>query len=282
MGDDESIAQGAPDPAVASLPWYFFDEISWAYDVLWRHLAESLDAAGFESVPEALSSHRNYRAHWASENLLLTQCCGYHIASRAQNLRVIGVPFFDVGNDGQPGRYRSLIVKRKDSRGRSILDFKGKRAVYNDNQSFSGHTALLCTVPRDRLNSEYFVAADGAGSHLDSVRRIISGDADVAAIDAVTYQIIMDHWPNLAEQLEIIEETILAPAPPYVTSSKRDDHEINILRDVLVEVSHSPDEDLKAALAAMHIREIVDATNEDYLPMAETIRTVETAFVRAS
>ena len=266
---------------VASLPWYFFRPIEHHYKVFWARLRDILiEEEDFRSerVPEALSDASDFRRHWANPDLLLCQCCGYHIATKARDLKVVAAPAFDV-DDVSPGKYRSVIVKKKGASGDEFLDFREGVVAFNEDQSYSGYTALLSTIPEEHLHKGFFSKKLRTESHLESLKRIISGDADIAAIDEITYEIILDHFEEFKGQFDIIKKTDEAMAPPYVTSSRRSDDEIKSIRDALFKLPYHGGNTLDSALESMKIRGIVDATNEDYLPMASQIQNVE-AMVR--
>ena len=263
---------------IASLPWYYFPHLAPHYDALWRHVARELRGAGVEGVPAALADPMAYRAHWGDDDrLLLTQCCGYHVATGAQDLQVVAAPHFEIEGVA-PGEYRSLIVMNKKSTARTLSDFKQGCAVFNENQSFSGYTAMLCTIPPQFQGDQFFSELTPAGTHHEAMKLIAAGEADVAAIDAVTYELLTSYDSELAANLRWIEQTEPAEAPPFVTSRRLPERDVNALRDALVGVSRSREPSVRDALKALRIRAIVDATNEDYYPMAEQIRDVEAAY----
>lgn len=257
--------------AIASLPWYPFDSIRAAQDAFWCHLRDELKSKGLSDAPDRLSDPRDYRSHWASPHLLLSQCCGYHIATEAQELRVVAAPEFML-EDVPAGHYRSLIVKRQGVAGDVLEDFLGRRAAYNEDQSYSGHTALLCAIPLHLLRPGFFEEMIPTGSHYESMKALADGRADVAAIDEISYSLIAADCPDLVKNLRVISKTQSAEAPPYVTSPNRRE-EADVISDALVEISLT--EEVASLLESMRIRTIVDATNEDYLPLAKQIGDIE-------
>jgi ABC-type phosphate/phosphonate transport system substrate-binding protein len=75
-----------------------------------------------------------------------------------------------------------------------------------------------------------------SGAHERSLELLGSGEVDVACVDCVTYELLASLRPASLEGVRIIEETPLAPAPPFVTSSDATPGEVAILREALVEV----------------------------------------------
>ena len=258
---------------IASLPWYPFKVLESHYRTFWKYMYKELKSQGIDA-PDTLNPAKYFRTHWRSPDLLLSQCCGYHIATKVQDLEVVAVPHFDLSGGVTPGKYRSVIIKCNDMPGDRIEDFRGMVAVYNDDQSYSGHTALLDAIPKSDRGQAFFSEAKSKGSHADAVETIVEGDAQVAAIDEVSYAIMRQNNPDLIKKTTIIKTCEAAQAPPYVTSRRsRSEEEKTILRNTLVRVSHMPE--VKDALAAMRICSIIDAVDEDYLTLADKITKLE-------
>lgn len=59
-------------PLIASLPWYPFKKIQKQYDIFWRLLRDALVERGIKA-PNKLSTSENFRIHWTSDDLLLSQ-----------------------------------------------------------------------------------------------------------------------------------------------------------------------------------------------------------------
>jgi len=255
----------------ASLPWYPFRQLEDAYALFWSYLRTALRDRDIDA-PDTLAKTEDFRAHWATSDLLLSQCCGYHIATKAQKLEAVGVPHFLL-KDIKPGQYKSVIVARKSDPAKHISEFRGRRAAFNEDQSYSGHTALLGEIPEKLRVRDFFSTTVPTGSHICSMEAVAKNQADVAAIDQVSFGLISEGYPDLAAQLHDIGKTKAAQAPPYVTSSARPEEEIDAIRDALVTTSRRPE--VKSALEAMRIRVIIDATNEDYLDLAKEIMAVE-------
>lgn len=263
--------------AIASLPWYPFRGVRPHYDRFWVHLRDVLrERLDNVDVPDKLSPPEDFRTHWASPDLLLSQCCGYHIATKAQQLEVVAAPDFLL-NDLSPGQYKSVLVTQRTEKRRSLADFQGRRVAYNEDQSYSGHTALLREIPPDLRCRDFFSHWVATGSHIESMKAVATGKADVAAIDAISFLFIVKdendkELRKLKKQLRILKRTDSVQAPPFVTSCFRSPDQIDAIRDTLVTLSLNPK--MKSVLNAMRMRTIVDATNEDYLPLAAKISDV--------
>ena len=175
-------------------------------------------------------------SQWHSGRLLLGQACGYDVATwQSRTLRVLGAPHF--GFEGCEGaQYRSFVVVREQSPARSLSDLRGARCVINTETSHSGMNTLRTLVEPLRASGSFFGALKVSGAHERSVAMVASGEADVAAIDCITYGLLQKHRPGALESLRVIGESDLAPAPPFVTSASTSLEEAAALRAALSEV----------------------------------------------
>ncbi|MEZ5477338.1 MAG: hypothetical protein R3E95_07615 [Thiolinea sp.] len=60
-----------------------------------------------------------------------------------------------------------------------------------------------------------------SGAHVDGLRMVGAGQADVAAIDCVTYALLQQYRPAALHRVRIVP-TASAPAHPYVTPASMD------------------------------------------------------------
>ena len=91
-------------------------------------------------------------------------------------------------------RYRSLLVVREADSHRMLGTF-GRRAVCNAEHSQSGYNVLRKMVaPLSRRG--VFSAVMFSGSHRQSLRELQQENADIAAIDCVTYALLQRHQPQ--------------------------------------------------------------------------------------
>jgi len=188
----------------ASLPWYDFPSTAKHLDDVYSQICQHLLDALNLSLAETLDRQTPLHEQWSDSALFLSQCCGPDLQTPAgQALEVIARPVFNTLNC-PPGYYYSHIVARHKKLG------PAPNVVVNSTTSFSGHTALLNWLAQnDRSYSNYQISR----SHQGSINRLLSGEADVAAIDAYSWQFIND------DNLEIIGRSETAPAPPFVRHS---------------------------------------------------------------
>ena len=51
---------------------------------------------------------------------------------------------------------------------------------------------------------------------------MVSGEADFAAIDALTWEMLCIHFPAVTNKLRVLTRTVPTPALPYITSMSQD------------------------------------------------------------
>jgi ABC-type phosphate/phosphonate transport system substrate-binding protein len=183
----------------AALPMYDWPGVRAATDALWDAIREELRAVGLPA-PQVLARPFN-EADWLRPDLTLAQTCGMPFRLWLHD-KVTLLGAADYGVEGcPPGYYCSFIVTQK---GR---DPKGKAAV-SALHSQSGYAALAAP--------KRFILT---GSHEASIRAVAIGQADYAAIDAVTW---MHACREMAETggLHIHSSTKPTPGLPFITANR--------------------------------------------------------------
>jgi ABC-type phosphate/phosphonate transport system substrate-binding protein len=192
-------------------------------------------------VPDSLSTAPDWEAPWRDPGLLLSQCCGYDAVMppyRSQ-LRIVATPRYRApGCVG--GRYSSLVMVRQGSALARLEDLCGARAVINNPTSHSGWNALRALVLPYRREGRFFASVAESGCHLESLRWLQRGWADVAAIDCVVIELVRRHQPGLLRGLRTLAFTPLAAAPPYVTRAALPASSVEVLRRALRDVMADP------------------------------------------
>ncbi len=218
---------------IASLGMYDWPEVRAETDALWAGLAGHLRAQGFADVPEALNRDMPLHDQWHSSDLLFSQTCGYPLTHEFHGeLEVLAAPVYGV--DGCTGAdYSSFIVVHKDGEFSAPIDLKGASAAYNSEDSLSGHLALRSIFAPLAENGRFFGNVSHSGGHPYSMAMVADGDADVAAIDCVSFAIARRHRPQATDKLRVIATSPSAPALPYVTAAGRASTEVDRLRRAL-------------------------------------------------
>lgn len=225
-----------PEPGVASLGMYDLPELRAANDALWEAIRRGAGIA----AASGLIRDRNLEEIWTAPDLVLAQTCGYPLMTGlAGRVTLVATPVYDV--EGCEGAwYRSAIVVRRDDPALDLAALKGARCVINDWTSNSGMNLLRAAVAPLSGGRAYFREVTVSGAHLASAEIIARGEADVAAIDCVTWAHLRRWRPAVAEKLRRLAWTPASPGLPLITRGAADAGWIEGLRKALDVAAREP------------------------------------------
>ena len=245
---------------IASLPMYLAHPAGSA--ALWRYIAQCLRQAGVAGVPAELSvpTNADLTAHWLRPDLLFSQTCGYPIVDALEDqVQVIGALRYTApGCDGI--NYSSHLVCRADDPSSTLASFRNRVAAYNSTDSQSGYRSLRDMVAPLAVGEQFFARAMASGAHIDSLALVRSGQADIAAIDCISYAQFQRFQPEVLDGIRILGRTASAPGTPLITALGTPPALLALLRQSLHQAMADP------ALAATRAEllvggfEAVDAT----------------------
>lgn len=197
---------------IAHLRMYHRRETAQAHDRFWALIREALGDG-----PHTLSKDSDFWRVWRKPALMLAQTCGMPYRTRLHGeVALVGTP--DYGLDGcPPGYYRSVFITRKGASDQ-LSDYAGQRFAYNEALSQSGWAAPITHAGAEGIR---FGVVVKSGAHLESARAVAEGRAEIASLDAVTWELIQRYEP-MADLLHPIEWTTPTPGLPYITSKARD------------------------------------------------------------
>lgn len=218
---------------IASLGMYDHPAQHDANDRLWTAIVRDLRVQGVARVPDRLDRTQDVHATWRDPGLLFGQACGYPlVADPTLALCVLAVPVYDA-----PGcvgaTHASVVVARVDDSRRSLADFRDGRAAINDRQSNTGMNLFRATLAPIAGDGAFFETVIETGSHRASIVAIGTGEADIAAIDCVTYAAIARFEPVLTSALRIVARSPASPTLPFVTAHATDVETVAALRRAL-------------------------------------------------
>lgn len=239
----------------ASLGMYDRVEVQPANDRLWAGIRDGLRAAGLPA-PEGLTRGAGaYWDAWTAPDLIVSQTCGFPYRARLHGqVTLIGTPDYGVAGC-PPGYYRSVYIARKDDPRASLAEFDGAGLAFNEGLSQSGwaapqnHVRALGLSLRPHLRS---------GGHLLSARAVAEGQAEIAAIDAVTWA-MATRWDTFTRDLKVIGETTPTPGLPYIAAQGSDTAQLfDIIAGAIAALSQA-DRDL------LQLRGVVRIPTADYI-----------------
>jgi len=200
----------------ASLPMYDFVEHRSTTDELWYRIVAALAGFGIEAPPRLDRDSDLYPA-WLRPDLLLSQTCGLPFVRRLRGrVRLVGA--LDHGLPGIPaGAYCSVIVVRKTDQATTLEDLRGRVAAYNSGDSQSGAGALRHMLLPLLINRRFFGETLATHGHANSIRAIAENRADVASIDAATWELTRRYLPE-ADAVRVLLQTPPTPGLPLITA----------------------------------------------------------------
>jgi ABC-type phosphate/phosphonate transport system substrate-binding protein len=225
---------------IAALPMYDFPELRDAHDRLWAALAHRLGEAGMAGVPRQLLRGLSHREIWSHPGLLFGQACEYPLSkSFWRDLKILATPRYRAPGCKE-STYRSAIVVRTEEPASSLEGLRYRRCVVNESDSNSGMNLLRAAVAPVSGGARFFRSVVFSGSHRRSIELLAAGEADVAAIDCVTFEHLRRTRPLLISQVRVIDWTPWSPSLPFVTASQTSESTVIAVRDALRGVCADP------------------------------------------
>ncbi len=224
---------------VAALPMYDPPELAQANDALWAAISQRLQARGVEA-PARLTRDRPLDDLWQDPRLLIAQTCGYPLATRlAGRVRLVATPSYQAEGCSGPF-HRSAVIVRRDDRAAGLADLFDRRCVINSPDSNTGMNLLRGAVAPLARHGRFFGAVSVSGAHTASAEAVAAGEADVAAIDAVTWDQLRRFKPRLTDRLRVLTWTAASPGLPLITAKATSWATLRALRRALFDVASDP------------------------------------------
>jgi ABC-type phosphate/phosphonate transport system substrate-binding protein len=222
----------------AALPMYFPPRA--ALQAFWAALAGLLradSAVPTSAIPAELSEPADCHAQWLAPDLLLSQACGYPLVTQlAGKVQLVGTFAYDAPG-AQGIQCRSQLICRAAERRRSLVEFAGSTLAFNDTISQSGYNALRALVATHTTRRPFFAARLQTGAHYRSILAVLEGQADMAAVDAVSWALWQRGQPGRAAELQVFGQTEAYPGLPLVTSVQTAPETLAALRRCLRQIA---------------------------------------------
>ena len=215
---------------------YDFPELDAAHDALWSALLEHLIEAGVTEAPRQLTRGMDHVQVWTHPRLLLGQGCEYPLAkSFKSRIRLVATPRYVV-----PGcvgaSYRSAILVREDDPAQTMAHLRDRCCAINELASNSGMNLLRASIAPFAGGTQFFESIVLSGSHRNSAKMVAAGDADVAAVDCVTFAHLQRLYPCSVRQLRVLGWTPATPSLPFITAAATSQKTLKALRSALAAV----------------------------------------------
>jgi ABC-type phosphate/phosphonate transport system substrate-binding protein len=241
---------------IAELGMYPMKSVRWAWDELWSQVHRRAPW-----TPPELSHSGDVHARWIDPMCVVNHVCGWPLARwYADTHRVIGTFTLAIPEaDGH--RYRSVLVSNRDVSLDELVR-PGTRAVANSADSLSGWVSFLAATVGP--TGDWPGEVGFTSAHVESLRVLAAGGADLACIDSWTLAIVADEEPDLVSGLHRVGLGPLIPSPAVtIAASLPADHATSLTGALHAATS---DPAIADALAALHISGFVTTTIDEYLP----------------
>jgi len=228
---------------------------------LLKALRQLLTEEGLEGDKALFQQPEDRLAHWRHPELLLSQTCGYPLRAFLPDVQVVGT--FNYQAEGcESFNYSSHLVVRAADAGKTLADFRNKRVACNSEDSQSGYHCLRTLLAPWHNEGRFFSEIVFSGSHRDSLATLTANQADIAAIDAVTWALVSRHEPLRVTGLVSLGTTPFIPGLPMITSVETSPETLEKLRRVLKRLVSEPE--WRDICEALLIKDFTVTEREDY------------------
>lgn len=250
----------ADEGPIAVLSMYDWPETEQVLDQFWALISKALLARGLPAPAHLTHTDEPYPL-WRSDNLCIGQTCGWPYATKLRDLvHVFGR--FDFGLPGcPPGCYNSVIVSSSNTGGFDLNTVANAQTIAingDDSQSGFHVFAELSEKTADQLIAEEKRLITGA--HRESIKAVAMGEAEIAAIDAVAYELAKIHDPEIVGKTHEIGRSKPMPGLPLITG-KGYEANLKALYEAVKEAFDGLEERDRQALL---VKSVLPAKGEDY------------------
>lgn len=236
-------------------------------DALWTLLSAHLRREGVEGVPRALSREKPYEALWSKPDLLISQSCGYPLTHvYRETLRPVARFHYAVPGCRGPD-YSSAILVSDSSAAGEMGELRGTVCAVNSRNSQSGYNAIRAMVAPIAGGGRFFSDIRVTGSHFASITAVAEGEADVCAVDCVTYALLDRYAPDSIAGVRVLGFTPACPGLPLVARTDLDADQFDRLRAALRAAISDPEGE--RVRQALFIDGLTETVFDDYLPVLE-------------
>ncbi|HEY1266120.1 MAG TPA: PhnD/SsuA/transferrin family substrate-binding protein [Candidatus Binatia bacterium] len=141
-------------------------------------------------------------------------------ADRRADIELLGAPLPAGERYRDRPIYFSDIVVCRDSAFHSFADLHRSRWTYNEPLSHSGYNLVRWHLASLGVTRGFFGSVVESGAHSRSLRMVLDGTVDGAAIDSMVLEWELGHKPQLAGKIRVVGTLGPSPVPPWAISKK--------------------------------------------------------------
>ena len=199
----------------ASFGMYPVEPLRPAWEKLWAAVH-----ARAPWTPAVLTWGGTVQDHCADPKCIVTHACGWPIATTLRETVTVVGAFSLALPEADGHRYRSVIVASRSGELSSFVTGEATVAA-NSDDSLSGWVSLRAATVG--VHHPWPGRVQWTGAHVDSVRAVRAGDADLASIDELTWAHLRRLEPELVDGLHVVGRGPWVPSPAIITATDRVD-----------------------------------------------------------
>ena len=218
-------------PKSAQLNWYLFDHTEPVFKAFWQFVRGYLEEQGIETGSDLYNAKSNTISLAREGRLMLGQMCGLNFSRYREDIPGY-LGSFILAEEGVPeGYYHSVIIASKNLEKISIdnLSVNELCAAISEKDSYSGRFALYQTLGGDLVPCA-FGRVSYTGAHRGTLAAISCGQADIGAIDCLTWHMLQSASPEQVAKVKVISTSRPVPAPPLVSGLAEHSEELVLLK----------------------------------------------------
>ncbi len=137
--------------------------------------------------------------------------------------------------------YQSYIIVRSSLPSSSLTSLAGRSFAFTDPLSFSGHMAPQSMLIAQKIAPQtHFSRSFFTFSHDNSIRSVVEGLVDGAAVDSMIYDRVLAQRPEWAGKVRIIEKSLTVGNPPVVVPQGLDAALRQKVQAILLQMHEDP------------------------------------------
>ena len=190
--------------------------------------------------------------------------CGLPLIRYSQiisnQLQALVAPVMQSLRYGNSPIYYADVIVNANSNIKKFADLAGKTFCYNDPGSNSGYNLLCHRLIQEADPQNFFGKTLQSNFHQRSIRWVVDGLADCAAIDSIVLEQELNNSPELSQHLRVVEVLGPSPMPPLVVAQHLGISLIQQMQLALLQ----PDAKLQRVMAQFGVRRFAAVTLADY------------------
>jgi phosphonate transport system substrate-binding protein len=236
------------------------------------------------AIDRSLSTQTQISQHWCeplndsallNAELDLAFICGLpfirHARAHPDQFQALVAPVMRSPRYQNRPVYFSDVIVRSESNIQQFADLVSQTFCYNDPGSNSGYYLLLHHLVEHQYPVDFFGQFVQSGSHQRSIRAVIAGQADCAAIDSIVLDQELQNHPDLVNQIRVIKSIGSVPVPPLIAAQQL--QRLDSIRSLLLH----PDQELRSAMDRAGVDRFAAVRSEDYDLLFDRYSAVLTA-----